>query len=491
MVDEKDSAEPHRRAYRSGTFQGDIPDQFLRDNRLVVCRVCRSLVVGSEGTVHPSCSPKDRALNTQPAADPFSQEADADNVARLPSIKAVWESRRNVVLSVPKSCRPLWCKVFMRAIASVLAYNVICGNHCTADDELRCEEAWTELLMLPKATLAQPTRSGKASKRRGGIDSHIRSRLNRWLDGERETLWRDLPHKSSETGAHGRNKSIRDRVERAVELVEEGLDGLACKALFANGTPQVLGLLNSKHPVRPPVSAPNFNSLPFPDDIDRQVVASTLKSFPRLSAGEPSGWKAQLVQDIAFVPGNDQVLVCLTDLCNLLARGHAPTNLQPFLAGAGISALLKEDPDDLRPIAVGELFRRLASKAMCITLKEEARAYLWPLQVGVGSQLACETVVHTISQYMSRKKRGQGQSCPLRGLQERVQHGQSRSTPRGCLVQISAAKPMGFLLLRLSQQTSVPRGFSDLRLRSPARDRYRAFAFCAGHSPTATEAQFQ
>ena len=56
----------------------------------------------------------------------------------------------------------------------------------------------------------------------------------------------------------------------------------------------------------------------------------------------------------------DEVLVHLTGVVQLLVRGDAPADLAQHLAGATLHALPKGQ-DDVRPIAVGETLRRLAS----------------------------------------------------------------------------------------------------------------------------------
>lgn len=57
---------------------------------------------------------------------------------------------------------------------------------------------------------------------------------------------------------------------------------------------------------------------------------------------------------------------------------------------------------DVRPIAVGETIRRLASKCLCEAVKSEARACLFPLQVGVSTQLGAEAAIHTARQWAQR-----------------------------------------------------------------------------------------
>ena len=53
----------------------------------------------------------------------------------------------------------------------------------------------------------------------------------------------------------------------------------------------------------------------------------------------------------------------------------------------------------MRPIAVGEVLRRLTSKCLCSAEREDARRFFGSLQVGVACPLGLEAAIHTVSQY--------------------------------------------------------------------------------------------
>ena len=79
----------------------------------------------------------------------------------------------------------------------------------------------------------------------------------------------------------------------------------------------------------------------------------------------------------------DQVAEHLTTTITLLMRGQAHADVSPWLCGALLMALPKKD-GGLRPIAVGEVLRRLAAKTIRAAFQEQARNYLCPLQIGVA-----------------------------------------------------------------------------------------------------------
>ena len=144
-------------------------------------------------------------------------------------------------------------------------------------------------------------------------------------------------------------------------------------------------VLLDKHPIGQAVPRDIFASAQFPQAVEEDSVEKAIKSFPRLSAGGPSGWKAQHLQDALNCPAyNASVLQVMTQFTDLLVKGHAPVAFAPYLAGAGLVALSKEG-GDVRPIAIGEVFRRIASKTLCIEFKGICRQFFWHLQVGMGS----------------------------------------------------------------------------------------------------------
>ena len=88
-------------------------------------------------------------------------------------------------------------------------------------------------------------------------------------------------------------------------------------------------------------------------------------------------------------------------MVNLLAKGEAPLCLAPFLAGASLTALPKED-GSVRPIAVGGCWRRLVGKTLCKAYQEQARSILWPLQIGVAQPLGTEVGLQAARQWFER-----------------------------------------------------------------------------------------
>ena len=96
-------------------------------------------------------------------------------------------------------------------------------------------------------------------------------------------------------------------------------------------------------------------------EIEKMVKG--IKSFPKGSGGGASGLRPQHLKD-ALVPGfANEILRNIVGLVQLLARGEAPVAIQPYVCGASLAALPKDDGIH-RPIAAGETWRRLVSKTL-------------------------------------------------------------------------------------------------------------------------------
>lgn len=62
-----------------------------------------------------------------------------------------------------------------------------------------------------------------------------------------------------------------------------------------------------------------------------------------------------------------------------------------------------QKPDGrVRPIAVGEILRRLTGKCLMGSVKEEARSHFWPAQAGVAVCGGAECIIHTVRAWYQR-----------------------------------------------------------------------------------------
>ena len=154
----------------------------------------------------------------------------------------------------------------------------------------------------------------------------------------------------------------------------------------------------AKHPQDDPPQLPSTPA-PSPITISEGEVVKAIRSFPSGTAPGPSGLRANHLKEAVFCPSPDRAASTLQALCkviNFLCSGKAPSEVTPHLCGATLFASKKKS-GGLRPIAVGEVLRRLTSKCISRAVRGDAFNVLTPLQVGVGVSVGCEAIVHAVN----------------------------------------------------------------------------------------------
>lgn len=122
-------------------------------------------------------------------------------------------------------------------------------------------------------------------------------------------------------------------------------------------------------------------------------------SFPNGTAPGPSGLRASHLKEAIQCPSPNCAsfaLDALTKLVNILCSGKCPATAVPHLCEATLLACRKKG-GGLRPIAVGEVLRRLTSKCLSWHVQHIAFDMLTPLQLGVGVKAGCEAIIHTVN----------------------------------------------------------------------------------------------
>lgn len=370
------SMKAHLQEHAAGRVDGALPIGFLREHKLDLCRVCGLVISSRSGGACPSCWPVARAPTSSSSAS-----------RSLPSLEDVFSRSSATLKHVPKAARSLWARCLGEAVEAAMSSSSV--------------EAWVELLMLPKCVLVVPPRRGKKHQARRFTES----RCERWLGGERMELWLDGRSSPPRRPGHSSDDSER-RWKRVEELVRDGQYSKACRTLLSQPPLEESVVVEDKlRRMHPSVSAdPDLSSFgpagPAPV-VSPSEVKEAIFSFPRGSAPGPTGLRAQHLQDAIRSADGETAVTKVAALVSLLSRGLAPAAVQPFLAGARLIALPKKD-DKIRPVAVGECFRRLVAKCLCRSVREEARSRLWPLQSGVAVPLGVECGVHTVRQWFDR-----------------------------------------------------------------------------------------
>ena len=386
-----------------GTYSGSIPADWLHFHRLTYCGFCSRTLHSRYNGFCPSCRPLARAAGAAPQARepvaPPEAAATQPQAARqpaLPSLEAVHTKHVPVLKYIPKQLRPLWAQCLSRGIAS-----------CSFHNDIR---RWTEQQMLAKCVLCTPPRAGKQHQNQRL--AFTRHRLQRWLDGERASLWQDIPSYRSSKQSRTQPPQVETalRHKRCEDFCREGADSKACKALHAPAPSDpnvVFDEMVRKHPAasrHPDLARLGASNVGLAPAVDALAITAALKSFNKHSGAGPSGLRPFHLRQALVPAHSDQVVDHLASLVNLLVRGEAHNDVSPWLCGALLMALPKKDGTS-RPIAVGEVFRRLAAKVLCQAYQDQARNYLWPLQIGVAHPLGTEVGLQVARQWCFRHRR--------------------------------------------------------------------------------------
>ena len=115
----------------------------------------------------------------------------------------------------------------------------------------------------------------------------------------------------------------------------------------------------------------------------------------------PSGQRPYFYKQLVGEKGAKPFLALLTGLSNILASGHAPPELRPYIGGSRCAALAKTGKDgtpDARPVCSAEVIRRVSGKGLLASEIDMLRSHVMPHQLAVGVRGAVEAMPHLVRQ---------------------------------------------------------------------------------------------
>lgn len=367
----------HVHKHIDGMLPGKPSVSAFADIGYSACRFCRHLFK-RVGQHEPYCAKK----LSQPPPAPDSV---GENLP-LPSLDEIFSSYRPTLSFVPAAHRQAWARVLFLELDRVAIDN--------------SSEAWTRLFMLPKCVLVVPKRSGKRNR---GDRYSISDLCAFWEQGQLNWLWSRQSRSQPESS---RSPDTNRAFACAIQHARCGRYGRACAALSTSGlapdSSATLSKLESKHPQ---ADAPDFAMEP----VDSPLVLSAdfdllgiLSSFSKEVGTDGTNFRIQHLLDAKDAHLPSPYLPRLRAVINLLLAGKAPQEIQPYLAGARLTALAK-GKGDVRPIAAGNIFRRIASKCACSLLKVRAKAKFGGLQLGVACPAGAEKIVHSMRNTLAER----------------------------------------------------------------------------------------
>jgi hypothetical protein len=187
------------------------------------------------------------------------------------------------------------------------------------------------------------------------------------------------------------------RVRRTVATVKAGYLGRAVKGLQSTGIADTAdaAVLRQLQALHPPASAP---APPLPHSVplvavDEGVLARLVrKRLCNGAAPGPSGWTGELIAPLL----RDEA--CARSLCILIAdilNGVLSVAEREYLLASRLIAV-KKGESGIRPIAIGEVFTKLAGLYALSQVAGCLPAIFEPIQLGVGAAGGPERAVHLI-----------------------------------------------------------------------------------------------
>ena len=271
------------------------------------------------------------------------------------------------------------------------------------------------LWAFPKLILAAPARSGKRHHKQTELE--ITRKLALWTAGEFQALLSQY-HQAHANKHNLRSTTKKDGssaidndsplMRRIKNLVEDGASNKALKTIMSNGImdanlPEVHEALVNLHPDG---QCPLFSSLPDgnpPDTSDKSamnhLVKKIITTWDKASAPGPSGLRASHLQEMLHKEGPHAaaLLRSLVSFISKAVKGEFPLSHASTFSIATLIPLKKKD-NTPRPIAIGEVLRRLISKfALRLPMIQLELQNLIPHQLGVGVPDGCSLIANTVT----------------------------------------------------------------------------------------------
>ena len=159
------------------------------------------------------------------------------------------------------------------------------------------------------------------------------------------------------------------------------------------------GLMQKKHPTRPPDRRKPPTVLALPPLVTSEDVLRAIKSFPLGSSGGIDGLRPQHLLDLLDKVVSSTLAETMLDFVNLVLSGGVPLSIRSIFFGGRLFSLSKPG-GGLRPIAIGMTLRRLVAKIANRVAVNKCSHYLTPRQLGVGVKGGCEAVVHAARAFL-------------------------------------------------------------------------------------------
>jgi len=300
--------------------------------------------------------------------------------------------------SVPKHLREQW----RHAWVTVLTWHKEAKTDST-DRSADTTRALKWFLLLPSLLLRLPRRGGKRG--RAAMNERFEFFRNKRFDFLIATHQRDCASPRSTqvcsrlTGGAGKSSA-----ERAMECLETQRAGDARRACISHGmgdpfSPAGKAQMIAKHP---PAAHPllDLDDYDLPTDPGHQFPSCRdfIRNLPRNKGAGPSGMKNELmIQLIANDGATDKACARLDEFIADHLDGELPDWHYEVVTAINLIALRKgPGSEDLRPVGVGDVVRRLANSMLVSDQAAKLHEATFPQQVVVCTPGGPGCLVHTV-----------------------------------------------------------------------------------------------
>jgi hypothetical protein len=342
-----------------------------------------------------------RATSAQPSAQDRADILACD-------VPALLRARYRIAAAVPLAADRLWEDALALAL-----------QQADSADPAQLQLGLSLVALLPPLVL----RHLPSGRLPGNLVCH---RLHRFLRGDwrhlAEEAWHEActaPPPGAAAAAAGAPVDAETRLQRqgrrAADFAKSGEFSRAVAVLSSNDvlapiTPATVAQLHSLHP-----DEEGFDG----QDLDADYIAELRALQPGSpltiteadvllamgktsvkSAGGPSGLTANHLRS-AFLRDTHSLSKLLAAVFTRLVNGAGDTDAVAALLGACRLIPLLKPAGGIRPIAVGEILRRICGRILLQQHAGAARQALEPLQVGVGTRNGGIALFHAASTYLA------------------------------------------------------------------------------------------
>lgn len=366
------------------------------------CSVCGFLAKNERGLnvharSHVSLQPSTSSTSTT-TLYAFQPVNEGDLIRKFGELLYKCKCSLPLVRIIQKSVRTAVCQELTKVVEHVVAKNDIL--------------AWFRLLSFPIIVLNTVARDSCQSNQRPNFIRHNLSVFSKLADIPSlfnqllSLLAIDLPKKKQ-------SQSEKLVIKIAQRKIGEGDIGGAVRVLcsqegIADNTPENIEKLKSKHPHE----ENHIESETLADmqqfDTSAEQVLNSIRHFPISSSGGIDGLRPRHLKDlISFSCGDasPKLVSTIAKLVNIVRGGKICEKLLPIFYGAALIALAKKN-GDIRPIAIGLVWRRLSGKIACFCIKDELALSLGPIQNGFGVKGGAEAIVHAVRTFALAEHNG-------------------------------------------------------------------------------------